>query len=87
MDENNTTYDVEVIDDTNKETVEVKKKNAGKKVLIGGVILGAVGTAILYKTKKKREQLAVKRLEKKGYTVIKPEHEVDSDYEESDEEE
>lgn len=55
------------------------------KVLLGVGLLAAGGTAAWVLTKNKREQHQIKKLEKKGYLISKPE-EVDeeSDSEESD---
>lgn len=63
------------------------------KILIGAGVLAAGGLAALaYKNRAKLEERRIKKLEKKGYTVIRPEIEeveeddFDEDFEEAAEE-
>lgn len=79
MEENNVMTYEEVIENTevieaNEEPEETTGNGSsiGALVLIGGAVIGGA-VAIHHFTKKKREAWAVKRLEKKGYVVSKPE--------------
>lgn len=63
------------------------------KILIGAGVLAAGGlAALVYKNRDKLEERRIKKLEKKGYTVIRPEIEeieeddFDEDFEEAAEE-
>lgn len=76
---------------------DIVEKNDGsiKKILIGAVFAcGAIVVAAAYKKRdeieKKKEERAIKKLEKKGYVVYKPENdeksvESDSEVEETEE--
>lgn len=80
MEENIMTY--EEIENTEvvgnyEEPEETGKGGLGAVVLIGGLVIGGVVAAAHF-TKKKREAWTIKRLEKKGYVIQKPE-EIESD--------
>lgn len=49
------------------------------KLVIGAVVVGAGIAAIMHKTRDKREELMIRKLEKKGYMVHKQEPEAVKD--------
>lgn len=69
------------------EACEAPEATDGKK--IAGIVIGAVAVgvaALIYKNRKKFESWQIKRLEKKGYVVYKPEDDTDEfEYESSTE--
>ena len=76
--------DVEVYD------LEPEEESSGilGKILIGAGVLAAGGlAALVYKNRDKLEERRIKKLEKKGYTVIRPEQFVEEDFDEDFEEE
>lgn len=68
----------EVVDDYNE--VETSGSKMLATVVIGAVCAGVA--AILYKNRGKIEEWRIKRLEKKGYIVYKPDEVDDEDFEE-----
>ena len=57
------------------------------KILIGAGVLAAGGlAALVYKNRDKLEERRIKKLEKKGYTVIRPEQFVEEDFDDDFEE-
>lgn len=76
---------IEIIDDTEVEVydLEPEEESGGGLLKTVGILglCGAVGAAALHFTKKKREEWAIKKLEKKGYIVTKTEVFDDEDFE------
>lgn len=86
----NENVETEEFDNTFEEAeVYEEPEESGGGLLVGVGILalvGAAGAAALHFTKKKREEMTVRNLEKKGYTVIKPEvvEDDEEDFEDAD---
>lgn len=77
MNDNQTMETVEVVDEVTQEVVKSSKgKIIGKTVITVGFIAG-VGVLIARRRKRKNkgskvEEMMIKKLEKKGYTVMSP---------------
>ena len=71
--------------DTCVETEASGGKGVGKLV-VAAIAVAGVGIALLHKNKDKLENRKIKKLEKKGYTVLKP-REYDNDIVDISEEE
>lgn len=64
---------------------EVSSDNMIGKIVAGVVVVGTgVLAALAYKNKEKLDEIRIKKLEKKGYVVCKPED--DQDFDDSEEE-
>ena len=75
-----------MLDETMVEEIEVTEmepetsgSGALGKIIVGAVVAGVGALGVLaYKNRNKFEERRIKKLEKKGYTVIRPEQPVES---------
>jgi hypothetical protein len=80
----------EVIEEVveNCDIPEVSSDNMIGKIVAGAVVVctGALA-ALAYKNREKLDEIRIKKLEKKGYTVYKPEDDQYQDFDDSEESE